>query len=90
MALPPDGWVFVEADYKQAELFGIRLPSNEAQKEIEGASSFWLSPTAVQNLVGTYLQEIGGKEKVDHTIIHPHFLTHFAIALVAVQPSELS
>ena len=48
---------------KQAELFGIRLPSREAQKEIEGASSFWLSPAAVQNLVKSYLQEIGGKDQ---------------------------
>ena len=46
---------------KQAELFGIRLPADQAQKDIEGASSFWLSPVAVQNLVKCYLQGISEK-----------------------------
>ena len=46
---------------KQAELFGIRLPGDQTQKEIEGASSFWLSPVAIQNLVRSYLQEVGEK-----------------------------
>ena len=36
---------------KQAELFGIRLPSDQARKDIEGASSFWLSAKAIQNLI---------------------------------------
>ena len=47
---------------KQQELFGIRLPADQAQKDIEGASSFWLSPAAVQNLVESYLQGIIGKK----------------------------
>ncbi len=46
---------------KQAELFGIRLPVNQIQKDIEGASSFWLSPMAVQNLIKNYIQQIAGK-----------------------------
>ena len=46
---------------KQAELFGIRLPGDQTQKDIEGASSFWLSPAAVQNLVASYLQEVAEK-----------------------------
>ena len=46
---------------KQAELFGIRLPADQAQKDIEGASSFWLSPSAVQNLVENYLQGVAEK-----------------------------
>lgn len=48
---------------KQAELFGIRLPADQAQKDIEGASSFWLSPTAVQNLVESYLQGVTEKKQ---------------------------
>ena len=46
---------------KQAELFGIHLPADQTQKDIEGASSFWLSAGSIQNLVATYLQEILGK-----------------------------
>ena len=46
---------------KQAELFGIRLPVDQTQKDIEGASSFWLSAGAIQNLVARYLQSIVGK-----------------------------
>ena len=46
---------------KQAELFGIRLPGDQTQKDIEGASSYWLSPTAIQNLIGCYLQQVGEK-----------------------------
>ncbi len=46
---------------KQAELFGIRLPADQTQKDIEGASSFWLSAVAVQNLVESYLQGIAEK-----------------------------
>ena len=38
---------------KQAELFGIRLPVDQTQKDIEGASSFWLSAGSIQNLVAT-------------------------------------
>ena len=46
---------------KQAELFGIRLPVDQTQKDIEGASSFWLSAGSIQNLVATYLREVLGK-----------------------------
>lgn len=52
-----------ELEDKQAELFGIRLPADQAQKDIEGASSFWLSPAAVQNLVERYLQGITEKKQ---------------------------
>ncbi len=52
---------------RQAELFGIRLPLHQTQSEIEGASSFWLSPMALQNLVTSYLQRQGEEEK-DHIL----------------------
>lgn len=52
---------------KQAELFGIRLPVDQTQKDIEGASSFWLSAGAVRNLVENYLQ--GGAEKAQEYIL---------------------
>ena len=50
-----------ELEDKQAELFGIRLPADQTQKEIEGASSFWLSAAAIQNLVDSYLKGISEK-----------------------------
>ena len=50
-----------ELEDKEAELFGIRLPNNQTQKDIENASSYWLSTEALQNLVEIYLREIAGK-----------------------------
>ena len=52
-----------DLEQKQVELFGIRLPEDQLKKEIKEASSFWLSPEAIQNLVTNYLQETFGKEQ---------------------------
>jgi ATP-dependent helicase HepA len=52
-----------ELEQKQVELFGIRLPDDLLKKEINEASSFWLSPEAIRNLVTNYLQETFGKEQ---------------------------
>ncbi len=46
---------------KEADLFGIQLPADQTRRDIEGASSYWLSPVAVKNLVENYLQDIAGK-----------------------------
>ncbi|MCX6054224.1 MAG: SNF2-related protein [Chloroflexi bacterium] len=48
---------------KQLEFFGIRLPEDQMQKEIEDASSFWLSAPSIQRLVTLYLQQTCGKEQ---------------------------
>ena len=48
---------------KQVELFGIRLPEEQMKKEINEASSFWLSPQAIHNLIANYLQGFCGKEQ---------------------------
>ena len=48
---------------QQVELFGIRLPEDQMKKEIEDASSFWLSPSSLHRLVTLYLQNICGKEQ---------------------------
>ena len=45
----------------QMELFGIRLPEEQMKKEIEEASSFWLSPSSLHRLVTLYLQNTCGK-----------------------------
>jgi len=52
-----------ELEQKQLELFGIRLPQDHLKKEIDDASSFWLSPEAIRNLVMNYLQNVCGREQ---------------------------
>jgi len=50
-------------EQRQMELFGIRLPEDQMKKEIEEASSFWLSPESIRRLVTLYLQRTCGKEQ---------------------------
>jgi hypothetical protein len=52
-----------ELEQRQLELFGIRLPADQMKKEIEEASSFWLSPVSIHRLVTLYLQQTCGKEQ---------------------------
>lgn len=52
-----------ELEQRQMELFGIRLPEDQMKKEIEEASSFWLSPVSIRRLVTLYLQRICGKNQ---------------------------
>ena len=44
-------------EQKQMELFGIRLPEDQMNREIRDASSFWLTPGSLQRLVALYLQQ---------------------------------
>ena len=48
---------------QQLELFGIRLPDDRMEKEVEDASSFWLSSKSIQRLVTLYLQKRLGSER---------------------------
>lgn len=48
---------------KQLELFGIRLPQEQMKKEIEEASSFWLTPASLRRLVTLYLRQTCGKDQ---------------------------
>ena len=41
---------------QQLELFGIRFPDDKMEKEVEDASSFWLSPESIQRIVTLYVQ----------------------------------
>ncbi|MFA6293345.1 MAG: helicase-related protein [Victivallales bacterium] len=52
-----------ELEQRQMELFGIRLPEIQMKKEIEDASSFWLSPLSIRRLVTLHLQHSCGKEQ---------------------------
>ncbi len=46
---------------KEVELFGIRLPEELAKKQIEEASSFWLSPSSLQNMIVKYFESVCGE-----------------------------
>ena len=49
---------------QQLELFGIRFPDDRMEKEVEDASSFWLSPESIQRLVTLYIQKkLGGDQE---------------------------
>ena len=48
-------------EQRQMELFGLRLPKDQMKKEIEEATSFWLSPASLRRLVTLYLQNTCGK-----------------------------
>ena len=52
-----------QLEQKQMELFGIRLPEDQMRREIEDATSFWLTPTSLHRLVARYLQDTcGGRQ----------------------------
>ena len=42
-------------EQKQAELFGLTVPTQSWQEEIKAAETFWLSPKALQQCVSAYL-----------------------------------
>ena len=49
---------------QQLDLFGLRFPEDRMEKEVEEASSFWLSPVSIQRLVTRYLlQKIGTEQE---------------------------
>lgn len=47
----------------QKDLFGIRLPAEQLEKEIQHVTSFWLSPKSLQNLIQYYLEQNCGTEQ---------------------------
>jgi ATP-dependent helicase HepA len=51
-----------ELESRQAELFGLNIPNQTWQKEIESAESYWLSPVALQRCVSSYLSALLGAE----------------------------
>jgi len=48
---------------KQADFFGLRLPYEQTQRDIDSATSYWLSPQALENLATLYLQKVAGKDQ---------------------------
>jgi len=49
-----------DLEQKQLEFFGLNLPQDQIKKEIEEASSKWLTPNALRRLIEIYLQEYFG------------------------------
>ena len=45
---------------RQKDLFGIRLPVQQLEREIQNVTSFWLSPWALQNLLQYYFEQTCG------------------------------
>jgi len=52
-----------ELEQRQVELFGIRLPQEQMNHEIEETASFWLSPESLHRLVTIYLKRTSGKDQ---------------------------
>ena len=53
-----------QLEAQQLDLFGLRFPEDKMEKEVEDASSFWLSPASIQRLVTRYLlQKIGTEQE---------------------------
>ena len=48
---------------QQLDLFGLRFPDDKMEREVEEASSFWLSPASIQRLVTRYLLQKTGTEQ---------------------------
>lgn len=49
---------------REKELFGISLPPGQAEADVRAASSPWLGPAALDNLVRAYLGSLGAGESV--------------------------
>lgn len=47
-------------EQQQLELFGIRIPEERIRREIEEASSFWLTPESIHRMTALYLQNVCG------------------------------
>jgi len=52
---------------RQAELFALRMPSEQNAEALLDATSYWLSPAMMENLVRLYLKATCGAEQ-DHII----------------------
>ncbi|HLQ29374.1 MAG TPA: SNF2-related protein, partial [Ktedonobacteraceae bacterium] len=48
---------------RQKDLFGISLPAQQLEREIQNVTSFWLSPWALQNLLQYYLEQNCGAKQ---------------------------
>lgn len=56
-----------ELESRQAELFGLNIPTRNWDKEVEAAENYWLSPQSLRRCVAMYLRERLGEEQ-DHLL----------------------
>jgi hypothetical protein len=49
---------------EQTSLFGILLPPEQIEREVEDATSAWLTPSSLENLARSYLREIGAEDAI--------------------------
>lgn len=52
-----------ELEEQQGELFGLRLPQQKSDDEVEDAKSFWLTPNALIRLVRQYIGLLCGENQ---------------------------
>ena len=52
-----------ELEQRQLDLFGLHVPQDYIEREVEQASNFWLSPLSIQRLISIYLGRIFGQEQ---------------------------
>ena len=52
-----------DLENRQAELFGLRLPADQFQQDVDDATSYWLTPDSIDRLVTHYLKSVTGKEE---------------------------
>lgn len=52
-----------ELEDRQSEFFALRMPLRVSEQELQDASSQWLTPALLENLVHQYLGKIAGKEQ---------------------------
>lgn len=52
-----------DLEQKQMELFGIHLPEEQMEKEIEDAASFWLDAASIRRIVTFYLKQTCGPDQ---------------------------
>jgi len=52
-----------DLETRQTELFGLRMPADQFRRDIEDASSYWLSALSLERLIVEYLRGRAGKEE---------------------------
>ena len=52
-----------DLENRQTELFGLHLPADQFQQDVDDATSYWLTPNAIDRLVTHYLKSITGKDE---------------------------
>ena len=52
-----------DLENRQTELFGLHLPADQFQQDVDDATSYWLTPNSIDRLVTHYLKSITGKDE---------------------------